>query len=482
MRYFRLIIVLGFGALLFNAQSLKAQDEFQKWLKKDQDQYKQFVEKEDREFSEFLKKDWEAFLTQQGVKFYSKPKPKKMPVAKEEEKPKPKAPPKKIEKLPPPPPKPRPVIKERPAPTPGPKPLKIDYYGQQILIPFSETIKLNLTLPINNEKISKVWTTFAAVKQDALIKQLKMYKQDLNLNGWGFLQLVHKTARTLTANDRNAATAYTWFLMNKLGYNAKIAFKTDRLFLLIPTQNLIYEQPFVLINKEKFYFISFDDKLDLSGKVFTYRGNYKNADKRVSLSINKLPNLMRTAAKKSFTFKFKGTSYSVPVEYDGEVVKFFKKYPQTEIKLYFTAPASGYLSYSLLNELRPLVKGKNELEAANLLLRFVQTAFNYKTDDQQFGHEKYMLPDETIYYPSSDCEDRAILFAYLVRNLLGLEVIGLDYPNHIATGVLFHSEIPGKSVLFQGKRYVLCDPTYINADAGMVMPELKDIEPKVISF
>jgi hypothetical protein len=63
-----------------------------------------------------------------------------------------------------------------------------------------------------------------------------------------------------------------------------------------------------------------------------------------------------------------------------------------------------------------------------------------------------------------------------------LEVVGLDYPNHVATAVHFHSEIPGKAVTFRGKRFVICDPTYVNADAGMEMPDFKDITPKVIVF
>ena len=45
--------------------------------------------------------------------------------------------------------------------------------------------------------------------------------------------------------------------------------------------------------------------------------------------------------------------------------------------------------------------------------------------------------DEPLFYPYSDCEDHSVLFAYLVRELPGLEVIGLDYPGHVATAVRF---------------------------------------------
>lgn len=119
-------------------------------------------------------------------------------------------------------------------------------------------------------------------------------------------------------------------------------------------------------------------------------------------------------------------------------------------------------------------------QTVNLLLCFVQTAFSYQVDDQQFGREKFLFPEETLFYPYSDCEDRSILFAYLVRELLGLEVIGLDYPGHVATAVRFSEEVPGDFVLCQGRKYTVCDPTYINATLGMGMPQFRGVDPQVI--
>ena len=110
----------------------------------------------------------------------------------------------------------------------------------------------------------------------------------------------------------------------------------------------------------------------------------------------------------------------------------------------------------------------------------MQTAFKYKTDEGQFGIENYLFPEETLYYPYSDCEDRSVFFAWLVHSLLGLEVVGLDFPGHIAAAVNFNEKFRGDAVLHKGKRYVVTDPTYINASAGMTMPDFKNKKPKVI--
>ena len=123
-----------------------------------------------------------------------------------------------------------------------------------------------------------------------------------------------------------------------------------------------------------------------------------------------------------------------------------------------------------------------EQQAVNFLLRFVQTSLKYETDEQQFGEENYLFPEETLFYPYSDCEDRAVLFAWLVRSLLKLDVVGLDYPGHVAAAVNFSEKVTGASINYQGKRYVVTDPTYINAGAGMVMPGYQQYEPRIISY
>ncbi|MFQ6042627.1 MAG: hypothetical protein ACE5PV_17360, partial [Candidatus Poribacteria bacterium] len=99
---------------------------------------------------------------------------------------------------------------------------------------------------------------------------------------------------------------------------------------------------------------------------------------------------------------------------------------------------------------------------------------------EQFGGEKVLFPEESLFYDYSDCEDRSVLFAYLVRKLVGLEVIGLDFPGHIATGVKFNTDVTGDYVMYQNRRYIICDPTYINADAGVCMPKFRNTTLSVI--
>jgi hypothetical protein len=131
---------------------------------------------------------------------------------------------------------------------------------------------------------------------------------------------------------------------------------------------------------------------------------------------------------------------------------------------------------------KDVLEGKSEKEAVDYLLGFSQKAFSYKTDDDQLGREKYMLPEETLWYPYSDCEDRSFLFAYLVRGILKLDVVGLNYPGHVATAVRFSENVSGDYVVVNNPKYIVCDPTYINASAGMAMPKFKQQTPTVVEI
>jgi len=114
-----------------------------------------------------------------------------------------------------------------------------------------------------------------------------------------------------------------------------------------------------------------------------------------------------------------------------------------------------------------------EVQAVNFLLHLTQSGFKYKTDGEQFGRERSLFLEESLNFPANDCEDRSIFFGKLVKELLGLRVVGLIYPNHLATAVEFKSHVKGDSVTYDNRRYIICDPTYIGADIGHAQPNFK---------
>ena len=74
------------------------------------------------------------------------------------------------------------------------------------------------------------------------------------------------------------------------------------------------------------------------------------------------------------------------------------------------------------------------------------------------------------------------MYSIFVRELLGLDVVLLHYPGHLATAVCFDTDVSGDYMVMDGKRYIVCAPTYINAGVGRAMPQFKQTAANVIKI
>jgi len=470
--------------------------EFEKWMKQETQSYQEYRDKRDKEFTSFLKTQWKEMQTFQGMVRDKTPKPVHIPVAppKPEPAPQPEKPPQQVEvpeptppavpvvEVPPiqPPPPPVPVKPVPEVELPRGKILQLDYFGQRLEFSYDPKLKVMLPSRLDAGAMSGYWSSVSRADYEPLIAQIDAQKKPLQLNDWGYALLVFKVAQAIYPEHANEQAMFTWFVLTKAGYNARIAYESNRVFLLLPSMQQLFAAPYFTFDNVRYYALSFDGGKQHPGRVFTYDGQYPGASKRLNMTLNQAVNTGRTEQDKTLSFKYRDKTYHIRVGYDRQTVRFLQTYPQMDIGMYFVSDFNPATASPLLQQLKPLVEGKSEQEAVNILLRFVQTAFKYETDEQQFGMENYLFPEETLYYPYSDCEDRSILFAWLVRHLLGLEVVGLDFPGHVATAVHFNEPVRGDSIVFNHKRYVVTDPTYVNAVAGMTMPQYKNRNPGVI--
>ena len=167
---------------------------------------------------------------------------------------------------------------------------------------------------------------------------------------------------------------------------------------------------------------------------------------------------------------------------------FFDTYPpscindnfMTRWAMYANTPMDETVKESLYPALRANIAGLSEKDAMERLLNWVQTGFVYEYDDKVWGHDRAFFAEETLFYPYCDCEDRSIMLSRLVRDLLGLKCILIYYPGHLAMAVNFHENVRGDYIQLKDQKYVVCDPTYINASVGMTMPNMDNSSATVI--
>ncbi len=474
---------LFFGTIF--SFSLYGQQDYQEWLRQQQASFQEYKDSRDKAFTEFLQKEWEEFQAMQGMVRDPEPKPDIMPKAEpREEKPEEikDVPRIKDVDIPAPKVKPKPQLKPGADMIKKGTPLKVMFYGTELAFTYDRTMLGSLPFRIDNKVISDYWERMGTSDFEPLLRQLKSYRSRLGLNDWGYAVLLYTVGMKMYEQSPNPSTLFTWFYLLKSEYNARVGYNTSQVSLLLPSDNAVFDVPYLTLDGRKYFIIPLDGSKQKISSITTYQGDYPGTNKTINFRITRSPEVNAAFIHRQLQFTYGGREYSIPIRVNENIVDFYTLYPQTDIPIYFGASVSDVTGPEMLASLKKIIQGKPETEAVNIILRFVQTAFDYATDKSQFGFENYLFPEETLFYPASDCEDRAALFAYLVRNLLGLQVVGLDYPGHVAAAVKFSSPVEGDGITYQGAWFTVCDPTYINANYGMTMPSVQDKQAAVFQI
>lgn len=354
---------------------------------------------------------------------------------------------------------------------------KVMYGGLAFYLNNSLNCKCSLN-GLNENAIADAYEALCNSDYKPLLADCAQIRKDLRLNDWGVFTLVRQVADTY-CGTANESIVMQQFLLNEMGYKARMARKAteDKMMLFVATDCSIYAHPYITLNGQNYYNLSGNNE---QCQFYMCQKDSPKAKNSVGMQLKEAPLFPGTVV--SSTHQAKGSAARVTVDVPKALMDFYKDYPQCDYSVYFNAPVNAAMENRILSSLAPLVQGRNEADAANILINFVQTAFQYQTDGQQFGYEKPFFVEELFYYPYSDCEDRAMLFSYLVRKLLGLDVVLLDYPEHIATAVRFNGNVSGDYLMVNGRKYIVCDPTYIGASIGMTMPRYKTVSAKVLKY
>ncbi|WP_138430901.1 hypothetical protein [Fodinibius saliphilus] len=510
---FPLFLIL-FSIVLVNKS--KAQETFEEWKQNYLEEFQKFQNKYDKQFHKTLQKEWKEFAAERSPEFYNTPKPDIIPTVKREKSDTPKT---TVELEQPSPNKPKTttlsktekkkktqkpssdqkkqkvtdtgVSKTGITPTfePNVKKAKVQensltFFDIPIQYKYYTAYKKQMQNEVGQNAISKFWKHLSTKDYPSFLKQVQQIRSQLSLNDYGYAQLLYNIGNQIYGSQTPESTLFTWFMLTQSGFGTRIAYNKQQVYLLIKVAPDVFKTTYFPIDGSKFYGLNLSgSQSDLPSNLFTYEGSHpKSKEKELSLFFTKRPALPGEQEQRSYSFSYRDTSYTFKLPIDKQIVNYMKNYPKAKLELYFNSRIDGPTHKGLLNALRPLLDDKNEVEKANLLLSFVQKAFKYQTDQEQFNVEKKMFPTETLYYPASDCDDRTILFSYLIEHLTNLDYIIIRYPGHLTPAVHFPDTPPqgpkvDSPISYNGKAYYVTDPTYINANAGMIMSKYRSTPP-----
>ncbi|MGB0861388.1 MAG: hypothetical protein ACPG19_08175 [Saprospiraceae bacterium] len=339
---------------------------------------------------------------------------------------------------------------------------KLIFYTEDISIQFENSILLEQEAKANETSIHNFYEKLEKLPFRPLLLQLTRYKKKLNLNSYLYSELVQETVRNIYG-DRNSnyRTLIHWYILAKSGYDARLTHAGPSIYLYAYTRDEIYSVQIIKLGNKEFVNLSDlkdSDKNIKSNSYYIVEFVPNAHGKPISFRLNKLPNFQSRPLKRKLVFAHRNQLYRFDITMDENLIDLMRSYPLINPDYYIETPLSNALKKSLVPKLKQLVEKKGTIEAVQFLLSLTRTAFDYKTDKDNFGKNKPMIPDEVLFYSASDCEDRSALFYTLVKELLDVPLIVVDYPEHLTIGVALPENI-GKPLYYEGRQYTICDPT-----------------------
>ncbi len=356
--------------------------------------------------------------------------------------------------------------------------IAVDFFSSQVKLSIDKRMR-NLELTsVHPEAFAKYWENFTNTYYQTYIQSLTAYANQTNLNDWGIYKLMESTAKSLFGSVNNQ-NMWMWAMLNQAGYRVKIAYDQNQTALLLPIIQEVYEKPYFIIKGTKYYILN---TINHVGKIQTYAGDFGMATKTIDLHLPYSLNFSGQGGYAEKRTQLPGKAEALALKIDKTTVGLLASYPQTENAVYLNAAMSNHIKESLFEAIQAQIEGKSEIEAVSYLLNYLHHSFEYKTDYDQFDKEKTFFPDEIFYYPYSDCEDNTVLFTKLVNSLLGLDVVAVSYRDHMTAAVAFNEPIEGHQFMVDGKAYTICDPTYVDAPIGSIMPKYKEYFPHIVKI
>lgn len=278
------------------------------------------------------------------------------------------------------------------------------------------------------------------------------------------------------ANDASKMSA-THYVLTHMGFGVRLAMDDNsNPFILLPFEEKIYGRSGLKLGKQYYVFSAPGrEMVKRMGLSSPYLPDNAEQGKSLSLRLDGL-----RLPEKPYHYSFEHEGLKIEGELNENVMPMLYRYPQMDTGGFGASMISPEVREDVVKQLRAQLGDMDPLKAADKLLAMIQFSFPYQVDDEFHGFEKPYFFEECLYYPKSDCEDRAVFYSYLLWNAFGLESQLIAYPGHEAASLKADKVWGGTAHYWNdGRKFFISDPTYLGAPTGQCMNRFLDVEPSV---
>lgn len=397
--------------------------------------------------------------------------------------------------------KPRPLpydeIVVAPLPKPQPKPIEpieeivqpkeqsieFTFYGTKASVRFNKRNSFSLS-SLNENSIADAWLKLSEASYTNLVHDCIATRDELRLCDWAYIVMLEQMSEAVCGRGTNESVLLMAYVYCQTGYKMRLAIADTKLYMMFASDYIIYDWNFYAIGGE--YYYTYNNQ---TGKVRACQQEYPK-EQQLRLQIAQEPIFEDALTAASSHQSKKNAALSIDVCANKNRLDFYSSYPTSMISDNFVSRWALYAHMSMPQSikeqiyprLRKVIDGLDQVSAVNQILYFIQTGFEYEYDEKVWGDDRAFFPEETLYYPYCDCEDRSILFTRIVRDLMGLDCILIYYPGHLAAGVgITQGQPQGDYIDYGGHHYYIADGTILyGAPVGQTMRNMDNQSATII--
>lgn len=371
-------------------------------------------------------------------------------------------------------PRPEPVVPVNPKPFVDIPRASFLYYGTSVNVNGSAIIKALKMRGTSEDDVSAAWTRLSVKENDAFIASCIECREKLRLCDWGYFKFVDKALSCYLESGSREHVVAMGYILAQSGYSIRFCRDvSNKLYLLFACDGYMFDRGSYSIGGKDYYAYN----IDMPAYVFISDTGFVG-EKPFSFWINNLPALSFAAGNTRELIVKNYPAVKLRCTPNKNLIDFYQDYPNgtfdkssySRWAIQGNTPASSEMVKYIYPPLKEYITGLNQHDAVNFLLKVAQS-FDYGFDNEIWGCDRTFWPDESWHYPLSDCEDHAIHFTRMIRDLLGLDAVLIYYPGHLSAAVaVTDGSLAGDVVVYNGHKYVVCDATYFYAPAGRTAP------------
>lgn len=355
-------------------------------------------------------------------------------------------------------------------PQAGAVPFSFSFYGApvQLELPASLMQAPALKAVPDKSALEQRIRAWDAEDMETLASAIKESARAMFLDDVATGRLIYACAQQLYGDGADAVL-FEWLLLRHATYDAVLGYG-GTLKVYVQFAFLTEGTQFVLFMGKK-YTLPQGEPDPATGKETIFVSALEPAAPRNASFWNlyRLPQLGKSRRLRKCTFSFESKNYKLFIPWMDDVVEYLNDLPVIALgPLFYQTPMNPRARLLIQDSLTIWTQGFSQQKKLDFILAFLQESFPYRRDRDYLNYDRHNFSEQTLAAPYADCEDKAILYAQLVRDVLGLSAI-LVYNSaleHVAVGIAWKEPGAGTTVQFQNQRYLICEPANYGYRSG----------------